>query len=218
MSRAAVAVAPGTEVERLWLDDRSWVDVGHGWVEGADDLYTSLHERVAFAPTRVYRYDHWVDEPRLGAWFTPSTAPHPVLVDVQRGLQHRYRVRFDGAALALYRDGSDLVAFHRDRDLRHLEDTVIALLVLGEPRPFRLRPKANRHAHEDPLDGAVHELRPGHGDLVVMGGACQAGWEHSVPAVPGHRDGRISVQWRWTSHTGRPERGASYRAPRHYGR
>jgi alkylated DNA repair dioxygenase AlkB len=213
-----VAVAPGVEIERTWLDDRSWVDIGRGWIEGAHDLYTALLGDVAFRPSRVFRYDHWVEEPRLGAWFTPATAPHPVLLDVQRGLQHRYGVRFEGAAVALYRDGSDLVAFHRDRDLRFLDDTVIALLVLGEPRPFRLRPRANRHDHEDPLKGATHELRPGHGDLLVMGGACQLGWEHSVPVAPGHDAGRISVQWRWTSRTGRPERGVSYRAPRHYGR
>jgi hypothetical protein len=30
-------------------------------------------------------------------------------------------------------------------------------------------------------------------------------------------EGRISLQWRWTSRQGRPERGAGSRAPRRYG-
>ena len=64
-----------------------------------------------------------------------------MLVDAHRTIQHRYDVRFDGAALALYRDGRDMVAFHRDRDMRWLDDTVIALLVLGDRRPFLIRPR-----------------------------------------------------------------------------
>ncbi len=141
-----------------------------------------------------------------------------MLLDAHRQVQHRYRVRFDGAALAWYRDGRDMVAFHRDRDMRWLDDTVIALLVLGDRRPFAIRPRSNRYRHEDPDKGATHRFLPGGGDLLVMGGGCQAGWEHSVPPVPGAVGGRISVQWRWTSGTGRMERGGSYRSPRFYGR
>jgi alkylated DNA repair dioxygenase AlkB len=212
-----VELAPGVEPERTWLDDRSWVDLWPGWLAGPGELYDQLVASVPFRQGRIYRYDHWVDEPRLGSWFTAATAPHPALLDAHRSLQHRYDVRFDGAALALYRDGRDMVAFHRDRDMRWLDDTVIALLVLGDRRPFLIRPRANRYAHEAPDKGATHRLMPGHGDLLVMGGGCQAGWEHSVPQVPGAVGGRISVQWRWSSKLGRMERGGSYRAPRHYG-
>ena len=213
-----VELARESIAERTWLDDRSWVDLWPGRVEGADALYDHLVDTVAFTQGRTYRYDHWVDEPRLGAGFTPATAPHPVLIDAQRTMQHHYGVRFEGASLALYRDGRDLVAFHRDRDMRWLDDTVIALLVLGQRRPFLIRPRANRYAHEAADKGATHRLQPGHGDLLVMGGATQAGWEHGVPQVPGAVGGRISVQWRWTSKRGRMEQGGSYRAPRHYGR
>jgi alkylated DNA repair dioxygenase AlkB len=211
-----VALAPAVEAERTWLDDRSWVEVWPGWLEGADALHDHLVATVEFRQGRVFRYDHWVDEPRLGSWFTPASAPHPALVESHRAVQHRYGVRFDGAALALYRDGRDGVAFHRDRDMRWLDDTVIALLVVGERRPFTIRPRANRYDHEAADKGATHRFTPGHGDLLVMGGATQAGWEHSVPQVPGVVGSRLSVQWRWTSRTGRQERGGSFRDPRHY--
>jgi alkylated DNA repair dioxygenase AlkB len=213
-----VGLAPGVEAQRTWLDERSWVDLWPGWMGGADGLYGHLLDAVPFRPSRIFRYDHWVEEPRLGAAYRPADAPHPALLEAQRTIQHRYGVHFEGAAVALYRDGRDQVAFHRDRDMRWLDDTVIALLVLGERRPFLIRPRANRYAHEADHKGATVHLAPGHGDLLVMGGATQAGWEHSVPQVRAPIGGRMSVQWRWTSKLGRMERGGSYRAPRQYGR
>lgn len=215
----ACTVERDAPVARVQLDPASWVDVVRGFVTEADALYDHLVATVAFAPSEVFRYDHWKPEPRLGAGFTPATAPHPVLVEAQRTLQHRYRVRFEGgAALVWYRDGSDSMALHRDRDMRWLDDTVVALLVLGERRPFPIRPLAAKYDHEAPDRGATHVLRPGHGDLVVMGGATQRGWQHGVPRVDGRVGGRISVQWRWTSRRGRMERGGGYAKPVHFGR
>lgn len=216
---AAPALRRGANVERVELDEGSWVDVVRGWVVNADALYDTVVAAMPWRQGRVFRYERWVDEPRLTA-AQPSGRPpaDPVLLDAQRALRARYGVTFDGFSLNWYRNGEDSQAFHRDRDLRWLDDTLIALLVLGARRPFRLRPRANRYAHEAPDRGATHDLAPGHGDLVVMGGACQVGWEHSVPRAPGVAGGRISVQWRWTSRTGRPVVGASYRAPRVYDR
>lgn len=208
--------------ERTWLDEHSWVDVAPGWLEGADDLYAAVAERSPWQQGRVFRYERWVDEPRLQASHqvraTGTDVPHPALLEAHRAVRDRYKVSFGGFSLAWYRDGRDMMAFHRDRDLRWLDDTVIALLVLGARRPFQIRPRANRYAHDLPEHGATHEFRPGHGDLLVMGGGCQLGWEHGVPRVPPPTPGRISVQWRWTSRTGRPVEGASYSAPRHYSR
>jgi alkylated DNA repair dioxygenase AlkB len=207
------------EAHRTWVDDRSWVDVVPGWVRGADALFGLVVERVPIVQTRVYRYDHWVDEPHMGGSFRPATAPHEVLVEAQRRVQHHYGVRFGGAGVVLYRDGNDGMAFHRDRDMRWLDDTVVALLVLGDRRPFHLRPRANRYAHDAALEGATHAFDVGRGDLLVLGGALQVGWEHSVPQRRGSPVGpRLSVQWRWTSRRGRQERGGSYSAPRHYSR
>ncbi|MDQ1481768.1 MAG: hypothetical protein QOI44_2629, partial [Actinomycetota bacterium] len=65
----------------------------------------------------------------------------------------------------------------------------------------------------------VVDLAPASGDLIVLGGRCQADWLHAVPKVSGARPaGRISAQWRWTSRTGKPEQQAAYSAPRHFTR
>ncbi|WCO67578.1 alpha-ketoglutarate-dependent dioxygenase AlkB [Iamia majanohamensis] len=213
-------LSPSVTFARTWLDRRSWVDVARGAVTGADRVAEALIDGLAWDGDggRVFRYDHWVDVPRLGSGYPLDRPPHPVLHEVHRALQHRYGVRFAAPSVAWYRDERDSVAFHRDRDMQWLDDTRIALLVVGARRPFLVRPRAHRHAHELPDHGATVDLAPGDGDLLVMGGGCQAGWEHSVPKLT-HRVGpRLSVQWRWTSRTGRQERGGSYSKPLHFSR
>jgi alkylated DNA repair dioxygenase AlkB len=210
-------VDPGVAFERTWLDDRSWVDIARGWLVGADEVYAALTAQDRWSQGRIFRYDRWIPDPRLGSAHQPgSPPPHPVLADAQRAIQARYGVSFGGFALAWYRNERDSQAFHRDRDLRWLDDTLIALLTLGARRPWLVRPRANRYAHEAPDRGATLDVAPASGDLHVMGGATQAGWEHSVPKLDRRVGGRISVQWRWTSRRGRPAEGASWRAPRHY--
>jgi alkylated DNA repair dioxygenase AlkB len=215
----AAHLRPEATTERLWLDETSWVDVVRGWIERPEQVYDALAEKTAWNQGRIFRYDRWVDEPRLGgSWSIGDPVADPVLVEATRRLQHTYRVRFGGFALQLYRDGRDGQAFHRDRSMRWLDDTVIAVLSLGQQRPWLLRPRANRYAHDLDAKGATHDFHPASGDLLVMGGRCQADWEHSVPQVR-HRVGpRISLQWRWTAKTGRPQEGANYNAPRFYSR
>jgi hypothetical protein len=137
--------------ERTWLDDGSWVDVARGWLAGHEQVYDALSAQDRWQQGRIFRYDRWIDEPRVGSfWRTGDPPPHPVLVEAQRALRARYQVPLDGFAMAWYRDERDSQAFHRDRDLRWLDDTLIALLTLGARRPWLLRPRANRYDHEAP--------------------------------------------------------------------
>ncbi len=207
------------DFERIQLDETSWVDVARGWLAEPDELFAALLADVPWQASKLFRYDHWVEERRLGSMWRPGRPlPHPALADVHKSLQQRYKVRFDGFGLIQYRDGSDGQAFHRDTDMRWLDDTLICILTLGARRPWLLRPRVNRHSLDEHR-GATHDLAPGPGDLIVMGGRCQADWEHSVPYRPGRRVGtRISLQWRFARRVGRPFVGAGYQAPVHYGR
>ena len=216
---AAPSIVDEVDFERVWLDDRSWVDVARGWLAGADAVYASLLERCAWRTSRLWRYDHWVEEPRVGASARIDGRPaHTVLPALHRALDRRYGIEFGAVAVAQYRDGRDGVAFHRDRELRWLDDTLIAVLTLGQRRPWHLRPRANRFAHDLPNHGATHDISPASGDLLVMGGRAQADWEHSVPKLAQPVGPRISLQWRWTSRRGRPVIGGNYRDPRNFSR
>ena len=50
---------------------------------------------------------------------------------------------FTGVAAILYRNGDDFQGLHSDREMRWLDETVIAIVVLGVRRPFVLRPRAS---------------------------------------------------------------------------
>lgn len=208
------------EAERLDLGGGAWVDVLRRWMPDVDEVYEHLLAEVPWQTSQLFRYDHVVEERRLGSWWERgSPLPHPALAEATRVLQHRYRAEFGGFGMLQYRDGTDGQAFHRDTDMRYLDDTVIAVLSLGASRPWCLRPRSAKHTLE-PGKGATHDLRPASGDLLVMGGRCQADWEHSVPYLGAASTvgPRISVQWRHARRSGRPFQGGSYRAPLQYGR
>jgi alkylated DNA repair dioxygenase AlkB len=204
-------------VERVDLGAGAWVDVARGALAGADAVHDDLVATVAWQQGKVFRYERWMDEPRLSA-VQSGAGRHPALVAVEDWITRRYRVRFDTVALALYRHERDSVAFHRDRELRWLDDTLIGVLSLGAARPWLMRPLTGRRpVDDDDLTGVV-DLAPASGDLLVMGGRCQATWLHAVPKVHGRCAPRVSAQWRWTSRRGRRDPNPSYYAPRHFSR
>jgi alkylated DNA repair dioxygenase AlkB len=195
---------------RHHLDATSWVDVARGWLRDPQEVYDALAAGVPWRQAALWLYDHPRLERRLSAAVRPTLqGPHPSVLETHKALRRQYGVELGGVGLSWYRDGRDALGAHRDSDLRWCDDTLIAVLTLGATRPWVLEPCRG--------DGKPLDLAPGSGDLLVLGGRAQADWLHGVPPVPGLRDGRISVQWRWTSHTGRPERGGGSRAPRRYG-
>jgi alkylated DNA repair dioxygenase AlkB len=186
-----VAVDPVASWERIDLGAGSWVDVCRGYLRGADSVLDVVVDAVPWQCSRRYMYDRMVDDPRLSYRAPrPEWTPHPVLTVARAGLQERYRVPFSAVALNYYRDGNDSVAFHGDRELRDVDDSLVAVLTLGATRPFRLRPHDHRGRPSQ-------DLSPGSGDLLVMGGACQRDWEHGVPKVRRGCGPRVSATWRW---------------------
>ena len=211
-------LAPTPVVERVDLDATSWVDVVRGLVVDPDLVHDELVATVAWEQGRVFRYERWIDEPRLMG-MQSGEQRHPALVAAQAWISRRYRVTFPSVALVQYRNERDGVAFHHDRELRWLDDTIIGVLTLGARRPWLLRPIGGRRqaVEDDDLADAV-DVAPASGDLLVMGGRCQADWLHSVPKVRRRVGSRVSAQWRWTSRRGARDRNPSFFAPRHFSR
>jgi alkylated DNA repair dioxygenase AlkB len=186
------AVDPDATWERIRLDDTSWVDVARGWLAGADTLLDQLVAAVPWSCGRRWMYDRMVDDPRLSHRSHDATVPHPALAVARAALADRYGVTLGPLALNYYRDGRDSVAFHRDRELRRVDDTLIAIVTLGARRPFLVRPLAGAHRR-------AHDLAPASGDVLVMGGACQMAWEHAVPKTRHALGPRVSATWRWAA-------------------
>jgi alkylated DNA repair dioxygenase AlkB len=189
------ALDPETTVTRTRLDHRSWVDFASGWLRGGDTLLVELVEALEWQQGRRWMYDRMVDDPRLTCFSRRADrALHPALVEARAALESRYGVRLSGPGFNYYRDGRDSVAPHSDRELRRLDDTIVAILTLGARRPFLVKAKTG---------GPSRDLAPGSGDLLVMGGATQLRWEHAVPKVA-HSGPRVSVSWRWSSNARAP--------------
>jgi alkylated DNA repair dioxygenase AlkB len=185
-------IDPDAHWERVDLGDGSWIDVARAYLRGADTVLDELVADVPWQSGRRFMYDRMVDDPRLSHRYgSVRDVPHPVLAEVRAELVDRYRVPLGPLSLNLYRDGRDSVAFHRDRELRELDDTVVVILTLGACRPFRVRPFG--------LRGRSRDLAPASGDVLVMGGTCQREWEHGVPKVASAGP-RISAMWRWAHH------------------
>jgi len=189
------AGAPGIDdafdgLQRTRLDATSWVDHCPGWLRGAGDVFDALVEALPWRQREVVMFDRLLPEPRLTCWWTElglDREPLAVLGQARHALTQRYAKPFDSIGFNLYRDGQDSVAWHSDRERFEHEDPVVVILSVGAARPFRVRPVGG---------GASHRWDVGHGDLLVMGGACQHDWQHCVPKVA-HVDGpRLSIMFR----------------------
>lgn len=179
-----------TGLVRHDLDERSWVDYVPGWLSGDDTLFAELERAAPWRQRQRQMWDTVVEEPRLVAVYDDLRALPPVLDEARRLLSARYEVGLDSCLVNLYRDGRDSVAWHGDRIGRsRREDTMVAILSLGETRKLMLRPASG-------ASGQTRTVLLGHGDLVVMGGSCQRTWEHCIPKTERPCGPRISVQYR----------------------
>jgi alkylated DNA repair dioxygenase AlkB len=187
------AVPGAVEPERVPLGSGAWIDVQRGWLAGSAPLFARLAEAVPWRAERRRMYDRTVDVPRLLCFYDErAPLPDPALDACRGALNAHYAGElgepFATAGLCFYRDGRDSVAWHGDTIGRgSTEDTMVAILSLGEARPLLLRPRGGGEALRYVL---------GHGDLFVMGGSCQRTWEHAVPKSARPTGPRISVQFR----------------------
>ena len=180
-------------VDRTYLDATSWIDFAPAWLHGADDVFDELHSMLPWRQRRNVRmFDSLVDEPRLVAWWTEAKdggpEPLPLLAEMRRALTGHYGENFDSIGFNLYRDADDSVAWHGDRHRHNVVNPIIAIVSVGAARPLRIRPRGG---------GASRGWDLGHGDLFVMGGACQHDWEHCVPKLRHVTGPRLSITFRY---------------------
>lgn len=209
--RAELAIDRRAPARRIELDGTSWVDLVEGFVVDPAAALDLVQRTTPWQQGEVLRYDRYVPERRLAAGLRPDA--HPLLRQTDLHLRAAYRAPFSGVAAILYRTGDDFQGLHSDREMRWLDDTLIAIVVLGQRRPFVIRPRARLAEVVERVPAGAHPddlvLLPGEGDLLVMGGACQRDWLHGVPAADTPNP-RISLTWRWSSRRGRPDTNPGY--------
>lgn len=188
-------------VERLELGRGAWVEVQQQWLTGSKLLFDALCGDTEWAAHNRWMYERRVSVPRLIGAPSSGTSALPLLQALSAALSRRYGRALNFVSMAFYRDGRDSVAMHGDKLGVLRTDTVVAIVSLGEPRRFLMKPNEPLPANglRVPARFVVGPntlgFRLGWGDLLVMGGSCQATWQHGVPKVA-HAGPRMSVMFR----------------------
>lgn len=175
-------------LRRHELEHGAWVDHLPAWLSGADEVFATALARLPWGQRTERLHGQELLQPRLTASIPVDEVPAglEVLAEIGRILDERYGRHFERIGANLYRDGRDSVAWHGDRIARDLPEALIAIVSVGAPRTFRLRPREG---------GASLGFSLGDGDLLVMGGSCQRTWQHTVPKVASAGP-RISLTYR----------------------
>ena len=95
--------------------------------------------------------------------------------------------KYNSCLLNLYHDGNEGMAWHSDDEKSLGKDTSIASLSFGAERKFALKHRASKH----PV-----ALMLQHGSLLVMKGATQSNWLHSLPKSTKITTPRVNLTFR----------------------
>ncbi len=167
-----------------------------------DRLLRSWCATVRWTQPRIRIFGRQVDSPRLAAWYGDRESVYrysglvnqpmpwiPELLEIRHYVQRYVKRSFDGVLLNYYRTGQDCMGWHSDDEKELGENPVIASVSLGAPRRFLLR-------HRRCSDLPVHEVNLEHGSLLLMQGATQKNWQHSVPKMRNQDSPRLNLTFR----------------------
>ncbi|MCW8886641.1 MAG: alpha-ketoglutarate-dependent dioxygenase AlkB, partial [Motiliproteus sp.] len=139
--------------------------------------------------------------PRLQAWYGDKGCsytysglqmkPHawdPLLKDIKAQVEHHCHQQFNAVLANLYRHGQDSMGWHCDNEPELGTKPILASVTLGAERRFCLRHKGDK-SHN-------FELCLQHGSLLLMAGATQQHWLHSIPKKKGLQAPRINLTFR----------------------
>lgn len=166
----------------------------------SDQLFASLLEGLVWQEEEIIIAGKKVKVPRLMCWYGDEDAiykysgvihvPLPwteILLDVKQRIERKCGHFFNSVLANLYRDGSDSMGWHADKEKELGRNPVIASLSLGEERAFKIRHNKTKETLDIQLQ---------HGDLLVMGGALQHHWRHCIPKVRREVRKRINLTFR----------------------
>ena len=166
----------------------------------ADQLFQALRKELAWQQENIIIVGKCVKVPRLVCWYGDHEAvyqysgvvhePLPWTADLFRVRQQieQYCGRYFNSVLAnLYRDGSDSMGWHADKEKELGVNPFITSLSLGDERLFKIRHNKTKQTIDINLQ---------HGDLLLMGGALQHHWRHCVPKTRKEKTPRINLTFR----------------------
>jgi alkylated DNA repair dioxygenase AlkB len=166
----------------------------------ADRLFTLFQSGLSWQEETIFIFGKWVKVPRLMAWYGDPDAcyrysgvnHHPLpwtveLLAVRHNIEQHCSCKFNSVLANLYRNGQDSMGCHADDEKELGPNPVIASLSLGDNRRFKLHHKKRKTTVDIDLE---------HGDLLIMAGALQHHWVHSMPKTKQLKTPRINLTFR----------------------
>jgi len=96
----------------------------------------------------------------------------PELLQLKKLTEQITGESFNSCLLNLYHDGNEGMAWHSDDEKSLGKDSAIASLSFGAERKFSLKHRVSKESHSVLLEN---------GSLLIMKGATQTNWLHSLP-------------------------------------
>lgn len=166
----------------------------------ADDLMARLVDTVAWRNDELVLFGKKITTKRKVAWYgdqpfayrysgaTKTALPWTEdLLSIKRIVERNIDDTFNSCLLNLYHDGSEGMSWHSDDEPDLKPQGAIASVSLGAARKFAFRHKSS---HE------TISLLLGHGSLLLMKGATQEHWKHSLPHTRRIQAPRINLTFR----------------------
>lgn len=191
-----------TSSERIVLPDARLTLYRRVWTDGAaTQLFTRLLEETDWEQHELRLFGRRVKAPRLSAWYGDRGAAYAYsgvrlsprewtapLLAVKSTVEKLCDHTFNSVLLNFYRHGDDSMGWHSDDEPELGRDPVIASVSLGAQRALRLRHKTQR--------ALTHRLLLPDASVLLMQGATQDCWQHSLPKTRSRCGQRINLTFR----------------------
>lgn len=162
----------------------------------ADIFYEKLLHNTPWREYQMPMYDKIVTAPRMIAWYGEAEEAGegalpwtPELLVLREKVEKETGLYFNAVLLNLYRNGSDSVAWHSDKEHCIGTNPNIASVTFGQTRPFKFRHKGDRSVPQ--VEIPLH-----HGTLLLMSGTTNTYWEHHIPKSAKEMLPRINLTFR----------------------
>ncbi len=166
----------------------------------ADYFFEKLVKSINWQQEEIVISGKKVLVPRLVCWYgdvgasyTYSGVNHQPQAWTEELLEIKSRIEtfcgftFNSVLANLYRDGTDSMGWHADKEKELGVNPAIASMSFGEKRLFKIR-------HNKTSE--TFDIQSSHGDLFLMSGAVQHHWRHCVPKTKQPKQPRINLTFR----------------------
>ena len=168
--------------------------------EEANGYLNSLLSNIEWKNDEAIIFGRHIITKRKAAWYgdrdfgytysgtTKEALPWtPALLQLKELVERLTGDKFNSCLLNLYHDGNEGMAWHSDDEKSLGRDSSIASLSFGAERKFSLKHRSSKETRSVLL---------AHGSLLVMKGATQSHWLHSLPKTKKVNDPRVNLTFR----------------------